>query len=66
MTGIPAEIGQMSHLQTLDYSYNKINTFPNEIANIKQLKTLNLTGNPLTSSQISQLKTDLPNTTIIF
>jgi Leucine-rich repeat (LRR) protein len=66
MTGIPAEIGQLSHLQTLNYSYNKINSLPNEIANIKQLKTLNFTGNPLTASQISKLKSELPNTTIIF
>jgi Leucine-rich repeat (LRR) protein len=66
MTGIPAEIGQLSHLQTLNYSYNNINTVPNEIANLKQLKTLNLTGNPFTSSQISKLKSELPNTTIIF
>lgn len=66
MTGMPAEIGQLSQLQTLNYSYNKINTLPNEIANLKQLKTLNFTGNPLSANQISQLKTELPNTTIIF
>lgn len=66
MTGVPAEIGQLNQLQTLNYSYNKITALPNEIANLKQLKTLNLTANPLSASQISQLKTELPNTTIIF
>lgn len=66
MTGIPAEIGQLGRLRTLDYSYNKINTLPHEIINLKQLKTLNLTGNPLSANQIAQLKTELPNTTILF
>jgi Leucine-rich repeat (LRR) protein len=66
MTGVPAEIGQLSSLQTLNYSYNKITAFPNEMANIKQLKTLNITGNPLSSSTVSKLKTELPNTNIIF
>lgn len=47
-------------------SYNNITSLPNEIAYLKQLKTLNLTGNPLSANQISQLKTELPNTTIIF
>ena len=66
MTGIPAEIGQLDHLQILNYSYNKINTLPNELANLRQLKTFDLTGNPLTAHQIAQLKAELPNTTIIF
>jgi Leucine-rich repeat (LRR) protein len=66
MTGVPAEIGQISTLQTLNYSYNKITAFPNEIANIKQLKTLTITGNPLSADKVTQLKAELPNTTIIF
>lgn len=66
MTGVPAEIGQLSKLQTLNYSYNKITAFPKEIANIKQLKTLNITGNPLSAGAVTQLKAELPNTTIVF
>lgn len=67
MTGMPAELGQLSKLQTLNYSYNHITGLPNELANLKNnLKTFNLTGNPLTPSQISQLKSELPNTTILF
>src|ERR1019366_8796085 len=64
MTGIPAEIGQLSSLQSLNYSYNHINALPNEISNLKQLKTFDLTGNPLSAVKISQLKTELPKTTI--
>lgn len=67
MTGMPAELGQLSNLQTLDYSYNKITGLPNELSSLKNnLKTFNLTGNPLTQSQISNLRATLPNTTIIF
>ena len=67
MTGMPAEIGQLSNLQTLNYSYNKITGLPNELANLKNnLKTFNLTGNPLSQDTINKLKAELPNTTIIF
>ena len=67
MTGMPAEIGQLSNLQTLDYSYNKITGLPNELSNLKNnLKTFNLTGNPLSQTTITKLQSELPNTTIIF
>ena len=67
MTGMPAEIGQLNKLVTLNYSYNKITGLPNELANLKNnLKTFNLTGNPLSQSTVDKLKTELPNTTIIF
>lgn len=67
MTGVPAEMGQLNKLQTLDYSYNRITGLPNELANLKNnLRTFNLTGNPLSQSTISKLKTQLPNTNIIF
>jgi Leucine-rich repeat (LRR) protein len=67
MTGMPAEIGQLSKLVTLDYSYNQITGLPNELANLKNnLKTFNLTGNPLSQSAIDNLKVTLPYTNIIF
>lgn len=67
MTGMPAEIGQLNKLQTLNYSYNHITGLPNELANLKNtLKELNLTGNPLSQDTINKLKSELPNTTIIF
>jgi Leucine-rich repeat (LRR) protein len=67
MTGMPAEIGQLNKLQTLNYSYNHITGLPNELANLKNnLKTFNLTGNPLSQSAISNLRAKLPNTNIIF
>ncbi len=67
MTGMPAEIGQLNQLVTLNYSYNKITGLPNELANLKNnLKTFDLTGNPLSQDTINKLKTELPNTNIIF
>lgn len=67
MTGMPAEIGQLSNLETLNYSNNKITGLPNELSNLKNnLKTFNLTGNPLSAEQISKLKASLPSTNIIF
>ena len=67
MTGMPAEIGQLSNLQTLNYCNNKITGLPNELSKLRNsLKEFNLSGNPLSSEQISKLKTELPNTTIIF
>lgn len=67
MTGMPAEIGQLENLNSLNYSYNHISGLPNEIGNLKNnLKTFNVTGNPLSQVQISKLKALLPNTNVIF
>ena len=67
MTGIPAEIGQLYSLQTLDYSHNQITGLPDELTNLKNnLKTFNLTNNPLSQSTINKLKYELPNTNVIF
>ena len=67
MTGMPAEIGQLNKLVTLNYSYNKITGLPNELANLKNnLKTFNLTGNPLSQTTVNNLKAELPYTNVIF
>ncbi len=67
LTGIPAEIGQLGQLQELDFSYNQINTYPNELANLKNnLKVLKLTGNTFTPDQIGALRALLPNTEVVF
>ena len=67
MTGMPAEIGQLSKLETLNYSHNNITGLPNELGNLKNnLKTFDLTGNPLSQDTINKLRASLPNTNIIF
>lgn len=67
MTGVPAEIGQLSNLEVLNLSYNQITAFPNEIGNLQNnLKSLNVTGNKLSSDQITKLKSLLPKTDVIY
>lgn len=67
MTGIPAEIGDLTRLKTLDYSQNKITNVPNQLAKLKgNLKTLDLTGNPMSQATITQVKAMLPDTTVVF
>ena len=66
MTGIPAEIGQLSRLETLDHSYNQITGMPYEIGNLTNLKTLNLTGNDFSQQDLRVIKQKLPNLEVIF
>lgn len=67
LTGISAEIGQLRKLQILNLSDNLIDTYPNEIQNLKNnLITLNLTGNPFAKVDIENLRKILPNTEVIY
>ena len=66
MTGIPAEIGQLKFLEILNYKNNNLDTMPDEIENLKNLKTLNLAGNKYTEEKIKELQEKLPNTNIIY
>lgn len=65
LTGIPAEIGQLKKLTTLNLSNNKIDTFPNELANLKDnLLVLDLSGNTFTMETIIEINKILPNTEV--
>jgi len=67
LTGIPAEIGQLSNLVSIDFSNNNLDSMPNEIGNIKNnLKTLNLSGNNYSQEKMQEIKNMLPNTNVIF
>ena len=65
MTGVPAEIGQLQKLETLDLSYNQLTGLPNELGNLKNLKTLNLAGNAYSQQDLHQIRAKLPNTNFI-
>ena len=54
---VPADIGRLSALRTLDLSYNQLTSVPAEIGQLTSLKVLNLRGNLLTSlpAEIGQL-----------
>ncbi len=66
LSGIPAEIGQINSLIHLDLSHNQITDLPDELTNLTRLKTLNLTGNPIPTAKIDQLREKMPSTTIVF
>lgn len=67
MTGIPAEIGQLKNLSELNYSYNNLDTFPNEIGNLKDnLKKLDISYNRYSEDSYKALMLLLPNTDIIY
>jgi internalin A len=61
LTELPAEIAQLSQLQTLSLNGNQLTTLPPEIAQLSQLQWLDLSGNQLTTlppeiAQLSQLQ----------
>jgi Leucine-rich repeat (LRR) protein len=63
-TGVPAEIGQLSNLETLDLSNNPhITGLPLEIGNLKKLKLLNVTGTSYSKQDLEKIQQMLPATT---
>lgn len=49
LTNIPAEIGKLINLRTLNLSKNSLTKLPNEIGNLLELRDLSLENNQLTS-----------------
>jgi len=65
-TGLPAEIGQLSNLETLDISGNPhITGLPLEIGNLKKLKLLNVTGTSYSKQDLEKIQQMLPASTQI-
>jgi Leucine-rich repeat (LRR) protein len=66
MTGIPAEIGQLSKLRIANFANNKLSGLPLEIGNLTQLETLDLRGNPnLSQHDLDLIRAKIPKTTIL-
>src|SRR3989339_453961 len=69
LTGaLPAEIRQLTKLQYLDASSNKMTGVPAEIgqlSNLKNLKTLNLSGNEISQQDLDGIRQNLPADVII-
>jgi tetratricopeptide (TPR) repeat protein len=63
---IPQTLAQVKSLETLDVSFNRIKAIPGFMETMTHLKTLILTGNPISDSQVNELKKKLKNTRIYF
>jgi Leucine-rich repeat (LRR) protein len=65
MTGIPAEISQLTKLRILNYANNQITGLPNELGKLKNLEVFDLSGNNPSIQDLDGIKADLPSTTQI-
>jgi Leucine-rich repeat (LRR) protein len=65
MTGVPAEIGQLQKLETLDLSNNNLTGLPNEIGNLKSLLMFNVSGNNYSTSDLETIIEKLSTSTQI-
>lgn len=64
LESLPPEIGQLKNLKTADFSNNRLTSLPAELGNLKQLGQLNLSGYKGPSSDIDNLRAQLPDTDI--
>ena len=70
---LPAEIGELKNLTDLDLgsiftheTTNQLKELPDEIRQLKKLKSLYLIGNPIPKVEITKIKRLLPNCKIDF
>jgi len=64
LESLPSEIGQLKKLKSADFSNNRLMSLPQELGALTQLESLNLDGYKGPSSDTTQLKSKLPNTSI--
>jgi Leucine-rich repeat (LRR) protein len=57
---VPAEIGQLTKLEILDLSNNQLTGLPNELGNLKNLKTFNISGNKYSEQDLQGIIARLP------
>lgn len=61
---IPKSIYMLEQLEYLNLKNNQITTIPDELGQLKNLKTLILTGNPISAEEKERIMKLLPNTEI--
>jgi Leucine-rich repeat (LRR) protein len=65
LTGVPAEVGQLSNLENLNLSNNQLTGLPYELGNLGNLKLLNISGNDYSQQDLNIILKDLPSSTEI-
>jgi len=67
LSNLSDSFGQLTKLQELRLDSNQLTTLPESIANLKDsLKTLDLSGNPISEEEKAKIRSWLPNTRITF
>ncbi|WP_288374836.1 leucine-rich repeat domain-containing protein, partial [uncultured Chryseobacterium sp.] len=66
ITAVSPKIKGLKNIVSMNLAHNNIKDIPVEIKQLKNLKTLILTGNPIEKSTIEYIKTLLPETQIYF
>ncbi len=61
---VPAELGKLTKLQRLNLATNGIKRLPAEITALKNLKWIDITQNQFMSSELTKIKTALPQVAI--
>jgi Leucine-rich repeat (LRR) protein len=64
MTGVPAEIGQLTKLQELNLSNNQLTGLPSELGNLTSLRVLDLRGNAVSKQDLDGIRAKLTGTQI--
>jgi Leucine-rich repeat (LRR) protein len=65
MTGLPAELGQLSKLRVLNASDNQLTGIPHELGNLQNLEVLDLSGNNISEQDLQIIRSRLPTSTQI-
>lgn len=61
---VPSDIGRLTKLQKLNLSTNGLKKLPVEIASLKHLKMLDVSQNQFLASELTKVKTALPQVAI--
>jgi Leucine-rich repeat (LRR) protein len=64
LTNLPDTIGNLKNLRILSLYGDGLTSLPTSIVELTNLTILGLSGNPIPSTTITQLRKELPNTTI--
>jgi len=66
ITSIPPCIGDLTELTKINFANNSLMKLPDEIGQLENLKTLNLSGNPMPASEVSRIQALLPDCKVKF